>query len=55
MKSVGNTKSNAHFNPDETKFPPPTNMIDQERDSDLEKFIRCESCPRRLNHLFRGS
>ncbi|KAM5539740.1 hypothetical protein V8D89_006553 [Ganoderma adspersum] len=40
MKSTGNTKSNAHFNSDETKHPPPTNMIDQERDSDLEKFIR---------------
>ncbi|PIL29316.1 hypothetical protein GSI_09367 [Ganoderma sinense ZZ0214-1] len=46
MKSTGNVKSNAHFNPDETKHPPPTNMIDQERDSDLEKFIRLAYTPR---------
>ena len=43
MKSTGNIKSNAHYNPDEIKHPPPTNMIDAERDSDLEKYIRCES------------
>lgn len=42
MKSNGNVKSNAHFNPDETRHPPPTNMIDSERDSELEKYIRCE-------------
>ncbi|KAL1939075.1 hypothetical protein VTO73DRAFT_10335 [Trametes versicolor] len=40
MKSKGNVKSNAHYNPDEVKHPPPTNMIDSERDSDLEKYIR---------------
>lgn len=40
MKEMGNVKSNAHFNPDEIKHPPPTNMIEQERDSDLEKYIR---------------
>ncbi|KAI1790079.1 hypothetical protein LXA43DRAFT_1095796 [Ganoderma leucocontextum] len=40
MKSMGNTKSNAHYNPNETRNPPPTNMIDQERDSELEKYIR---------------
>lgn len=43
MKSKGNVKSNAHYNPDEVKHPPPTNMIDSERDSDLEKYIRCKS------------
>ncbi|KAH9937845.1 uncharacterized protein BXZ73DRAFT_89261 [Epithele typhae] len=40
MKENGNLKSNAYYNPDEIKNPPPTNMIDQERDSDLEKYIR---------------
>ncbi|KAI0705611.1 hypothetical protein C8Q76DRAFT_630669, partial [Earliella scabrosa] len=40
MKANGNIKSNAHFNPDETRHPPPTNMIDSERDSELEKYIR---------------
>ncbi|TBU41400.1 hypothetical protein BD309DRAFT_898185 [Dichomitus squalens] len=40
MRSMGNSKSNAHYNPDETKHPPPTNMIESERDSDLEKYIR---------------
>ena len=42
MKENGNIKSNALYNPDEIKNPPPTNMIDSERDSDLEKYIRCE-------------
>ncbi|KAI0752881.1 putative GTPase activating protein for Arf-domain-containing protein [Daedaleopsis nitida] len=40
MKANGNVKSNAHYNPDEVRHPPPTNMIDQERDSELEKYIR---------------
>jgi len=40
MKEMGNIKSNAIFNPDEIRNPPPTNMIEQERDSDLEKYIR---------------
>ncbi|KAI0640406.1 hypothetical protein C8Q79DRAFT_1107257 [Trametes meyenii] len=40
MKSNGNIKSNALYNPDEIRHPPPTNMIDSERDSDLEKYIR---------------
>ncbi|KAH9886234.1 hypothetical protein C8Q73DRAFT_284011 [Cubamyces lactineus] len=40
MKSMGNLKSNAHYNPDEIRNPPPTNMIESERDSELEKYIR---------------
>jgi len=40
MKEMGNVKSNAIYNPDEVRNPPPTNMIEQERDSDLEKYIR---------------
>ena len=40
MKQMGNVKSNSIYNPDETRYPPPTNMIDSERDSELEKYIR---------------
>ncbi|KIK96179.1 hypothetical protein PAXRUDRAFT_826228 [Paxillus rubicundulus Ve08.2h10] len=40
MKEIGNIKSNALYNPDETRHPPPANMLDSERDSELEKFIR---------------
>lgn len=42
MKEMGNIKSNAIFNPNELRHPPPPNMIDSERDSDLEKYIRCK-------------
>lgn len=41
MKEKGNIKSNALYNPNEARHPPPTNMMDSERDSELEKFIRC--------------
>ena len=40
MRQVGNIKSNQQYNPDEVRHPPPTNTIDGERDSELEKFIR---------------
>lgn len=40
MKNIGNRKSNAYYNPDETKHPLPTNMEDSERNSELEKYIR---------------
>lgn len=40
MKQVGNIKANAMYNPDERRHPPPANLIDSERDSELEKFIR---------------
>jgi hypothetical protein len=40
MRQIGNIRSNETYNPDEVRNPPPTNMIDAERDSDLEKFIR---------------
>ncbi|KIP03394.1 hypothetical protein PHLGIDRAFT_130169 [Phlebiopsis gigantea 11061_1 CR5-6] len=42
MKTIGNTASNAKYNPDETRYPPPANLIDSERDSELEKFIRAK-------------
>ncbi|KAF8452371.1 putative GTPase activating protein for Arf-domain-containing protein, partial [Boletus edulis BED1] len=40
MKEKGNIKSNTMYNPDEARHPPPTNMVDSDRDSELEKFIR---------------
>ena len=43
---MGNLKSNAIFNPNETRNPPPTNMVEQERDSDLEKYIRGKHDPK---------
>ena len=40
MRQVGNIKSNEMYNPDEARHPPPANMIDVARDSEVEKFIR---------------
>ncbi|KAG8948847.1 hypothetical protein FRC03_000551, partial [Tulasnella sp. 419] len=40
MKSIGNLKANALYNPDTKRNPPPTNMLDSERDSELEIYIR---------------
>ncbi|KAI0088309.1 hypothetical protein BDY19DRAFT_985604 [Irpex rosettiformis] len=42
MRQNGNIKSNALYNPDEIRHPPPTNYIDSERDSELEKYIRID-------------
>ncbi|EKD04653.1 ARF GAP-like zinc finger-containing protein-like protein [Trichosporon asahii var. asahii CBS 8904] len=39
MRSIGNTKSNAIFNPDERRHPPPL-QVGEERDSELFKYIR---------------
>ncbi|KAH8829212.1 hypothetical protein DL96DRAFT_1679653 [Flagelloscypha sp. PMI_526] len=40
MREMGNLNSNAIFNPNETRFPPPPNTVDPERDSELELYIR---------------
>ncbi|KAG6919135.1 hypothetical protein DXG01_008942 [Tephrocybe rancida] len=40
MKSIGNVKSNAIYNPNEVRNPPPPNLMDGERDSELEQYIR---------------
>lgn len=40
MRQVGNIKSNEMYNRDEVRHPPPANMIDVARDSEIEKFIR---------------
>ncbi|KAG1888247.1 hypothetical protein F4604DRAFT_1570482 [Suillus subluteus] len=42
MKQNGNIKSNAFYNPDEARHPPPANMMEAERDSEIEKFIRAK-------------
>lgn len=43
MKSIGNIKSNAIYNPNEVRNPPPANLMDAGRDGELERYIRCES------------
>ncbi|KAG9226606.1 hypothetical protein CCMSSC00406_0006169 [Pleurotus cornucopiae] len=40
MRQNGNLKSNAYYNPNESRNPPPTRMMENERDSELELFIR---------------
>ena len=42
MKSMGNIKSNAIHNPNELRHPPPPNLEDSERDSEIEQYIRCK-------------
>ncbi|KAJ3507376.1 hypothetical protein NLJ89_g6340 [Agrocybe chaxingu] len=42
MKSMGNRKSNAIYNPNELKHPPPPNLEDSERDSEIEQYIRAK-------------
>ncbi|CEH12232.1 ap-domain-containing protein [Ceraceosorus bombacis] len=39
MKEVGNTRSNAKWNPDEKRNRPPANVEESERHSELERFI----------------
>ncbi|TFK32097.1 hypothetical protein BDQ12DRAFT_693023 [Crucibulum laeve] len=40
MKNMGNANSNAIYNPNEARYPPPPNLEDSERDSELEQYIR---------------
>ncbi|KAJ6588275.1 hypothetical protein B0H19DRAFT_978151, partial [Mycena capillaripes] len=40
MKNNGNIKSNLFYNPNESRHPPPPNLMDGERDSEMEQFIR---------------
>ncbi|KAK0205432.1 hypothetical protein DFS33DRAFT_1328283 [Desarmillaria ectypa] len=40
MKNMGNVKSNAIYNPNEIRHPPPPSLMDPERDSELEQYIR---------------
>lgn len=43
MREMGNTKSNAIYNPNEVRNPPPPRLDDPARDNDLEQYIRCTS------------
>lgn len=40
MRAMGNSKSNSIYNPNEIRNPPPPNLEDTERDSELEQYIR---------------
>ncbi|KAF8639132.1 hypothetical protein AX17_001622 [Amanita inopinata Kibby_2008] len=40
MKATGNIKSNAIYNPNEMRNPPPPALADPENDSELESYIR---------------
>lgn len=40
MQQCGNRKSNELYNPNDAKHPPPTDLEESERDSQLERFIR---------------
>ncbi|KAJ7151405.1 hypothetical protein C8R43DRAFT_1005036 [Mycena crocata] len=40
MRQNGNLKSNHFYNPNEARHPPPPNLMDGERDSEMEQFIR---------------
>lgn len=42
MKAMGNLKSNAIYNPNETRHPPPPAMADPENDPELESYIRAK-------------
>ncbi|MBW0495483.1 hypothetical protein O181_035198 [Austropuccinia psidii MF-1] len=51
MKSLGNLKVNRYYNPNEAKNPPPTDLEESERDSQLEKYIRMKYESRRFLDL----
>ncbi|KAJ7084044.1 hypothetical protein B0H15DRAFT_923807 [Mycena belliarum] len=40
MRLNGNIKANHLYNPNEARHPPPPNLMDGERDSEMEQFIR---------------
>ncbi|CAE6483950.1 unnamed protein product [Rhizoctonia solani] len=42
VKNMGNIASNAKWNPNESRHPPPTNLEESERDSEMEKYIRAK-------------
>ncbi|KAH9474609.1 UBA domain-containing protein 3 [Psilocybe cubensis] len=42
MKSMGNVKSNSIYNPNELRHPPPPNLEETERDSEIEQYIRAK-------------
>lgn len=42
VKNIGNINANAKWNPNESMHPPPTNLEESERDSEMEKYIRAK-------------
>ena len=42
MKSIGNINSNKIYNPNEFRNPPPADLEETERDSEMEQYIRGE-------------
>ncbi|KIY49851.1 ArfGap-domain-containing protein [Fistulina hepatica ATCC 64428] len=48
MRENGNVKSNRYYNADETRHPPPPNLMDGERDSEMEQYIRSKYQYRRF-------
>ena len=42
MKSIGNINSNKIYNPNELRNPPPPDLEETERDSEMEQYIRGE-------------
>ncbi|KAJ2927652.1 hypothetical protein H1R20_g9443, partial [Candolleomyces eurysporus] len=42
MRNMGNVKSNGIYNPNELRNPPPPNLEDGERDSEMEQYIRAK-------------
>ena len=42
MMSIGNIKSNLLYNPNENRYPPPPDLGDNGRDSEIERYIRGE-------------
>ncbi|OCF33592.1 hypothetical protein I316_04665 [Kwoniella heveanensis BCC8398] len=40
MKTIGNINSNATWNPNEALHPPPATFVAEERDSEIERYIR---------------
>lgn len=41
MREMGNLKSNAIYNSNEVRNPPPPKLDDSTRDHELEQYIRC--------------
>ncbi|KAF7329742.1 ARF GAP-like zinc finger-containing protein [Mycena kentingensis (nom. inval.)] len=40
MREMGNANSNAIYNSNEARHPPPVNLLDGERDSEMEQYVR---------------
>ena len=52
MQAIGNINSNRIYNPNEIRNPPPPNLEESERDSEIEQFIRGEQRNSHYNPSF---